>query len=218
MPHGGPASRDYWGFHWLAQFFANRGYAVLQPEYRGSRGYGDAWSERGGFQSWPTAIGDVLAGGRWLVAQGTDPGKLAIVGWSYGGYAALQSAVVDPDLFKAVIAIAPVTDLSFLKEEHRHFGDFELVSKFVGSGASMHEGSPIEHAERFKAPVLLFHGGRDFNVSIEESRRMAARLKAARRDCELITWEPLDHQLEDSAARTQMLRRSDEFLRKALGL
>jgi acetyl esterase/lipase len=219
MPHGGPSARDSWGFNFLAQFFANRGYAVLQPNYRGSAGYGDAWSVKNGFRSWSVAIGDVLAAGRWLVAQATaDPGRLAIVGWSYGGYAALQSAVVNPDLFKAVIAIAPVTDLALLKAEHQNFGDFQLVSDFVGSGTSMHEGSPIEHAERIKVPVLLFHGGMDFNVSIEESRRMAARLKAAGRDCELVTWGKLDHQLEDSEARAQMLRRSDEFLRKALGL
>jgi dipeptidyl aminopeptidase/acylaminoacyl peptidase len=218
MPHGGPSSRDTWGFNWLAQFFANRGYAVLQPNYRGSSGYGDAWSVNNAFQSWSIAIGDIVAAGHWLVTQGVEPGKLAIVGWSYGGYAALQSAVVDPDLFKAVIAIAPVTDLGLLKEEHRYFSDFQVVSDFVGSGASMREGSPVEHADRFKAPVLMFHGAMDFNVSIEESRNMAARLKRAGRDCELITWEQLDHQLDDSQARAQMLRKSDAFLRKALGL
>jgi dipeptidyl aminopeptidase/acylaminoacyl peptidase len=219
MPHGGPFARDSWGFDYVAQFFANRGYAVLQPNFRGSSGYGDAWSIKGGFRSWSVAIGDVLAAGRWLVSQGNaDPGKLAIVGWSYGGYAALQSAVVDPELFKAVIAIAPVTDLAYLKEEQRGFTNFQAVSDFVGSGASMHEGSPIEHAERIKAPVLLFHGGMDFNVSVEESRRMAARLKSAGKDCELVTWDKLDHQLDDSDARTELLRRSDAFLRRALGL
>ena len=93
MPHGGPSARDFWGFDWIAQFFASRGFAVLQPNYRGSTGYGDAWFEKNGFRSWPIAIGDVLDGGRWLVAQGiADAGKVAIVGWSYGGYAALQSA------------------------------------------------------------------------------------------------------------------------------
>jgi dipeptidyl aminopeptidase/acylaminoacyl peptidase len=82
----------------------------------------------------------------------------------------------------------------------------------------MHEGSPVEHADRIKAPVLLFHGAMDFNVSIEESRTMAARLKAAGRNCELVTWDNLDHQLDDSEARTQMLRKSEAFLRKNLGL
>lgn len=219
LPHGGPSSRDQWDFDWLAQFFAARGYAVLQPNYRGSSGYGDAWSEKNGFKSWSVAISDVLAAGHWLVSQGiADPGKLAIVGWSYGGYAALQSAVVEPGFFKAVVAIAPVTDLAALKEEHRHWTDFNTVSDFVGSGANMHEGSPAEHADRIRVPVLLFHGAFDVNVGIQESRLMAARLKALGRDCQLVTWSNLDHQLADSAARTEMLRRSDAFLRKAMGM
>ncbi|HWU96197.1 MAG TPA: prolyl oligopeptidase family serine peptidase, partial [Sphingomonas sp.] len=90
MPHGGPGARDEWGFDWLAQFYAARGFAVLQPNFRGSTGYGDGWFQKNGFQSWRTAIGDVNDGGRWLEKQGiAAPGKLAIVGWSYGGYAAL---------------------------------------------------------------------------------------------------------------------------------
>jgi acetyl esterase/lipase len=219
LPHGGPSARDHWGFDWLPQFFAARGFAVLQPNYRGSSGYGDAWFQKNGFQSWSIAIGDVLDGGRWLIHEGiADPSKLAIVGWSYGGYAALQSAVVDPTVFKGVVAIAPVTDLSALKEEHRGWSDFELVSKFVGEGPQMHDGSPIEHADKIKVPVILFHGGQDANVSIEQSKRMAARLKAAGAKCELVTWDDLDHQLEDSAARAQLLRKSDEFLRRVLGM
>jgi len=82
----------------------------------------------------------------------------------------------------------------------------------------MHEGSPAEHADRIKAPVLLFHGSFDRNVSIEQSKRMADRLKAARGRCELVTWDNLDHYLEDSKAREEMLRKSDEFIRRALGM
>jgi len=219
LPHGGPSERDEWGFDWLPQFFAARGFAVLQPNYRGSSGYGDAWFQKNGFKSWPVAIGDVLDGGRWLVREKiADPAKLAIVGWSYGGYAALQSAVVDATVFKAVVAIAPVTDLSGLKEEHRNWSDFELVSNFVGDGDIMHDGSPIEHAAKIKVPVLLFHAGHDANVSIEQSKRMAARLKAVGGKCELITWDDLDHQLDDSDARMQMLSKSEQFLREALKL
>ena len=107
LPHGGPSARDEWGFDWLAQYLANQGYAVLQPNYRGSAGYGDAWLQRNGFQGWRTSIGDVTDGARWLVAQGiADADRLAIVGWSYGGYAALQAGVTEPGLFKALVAIA----------------------------------------------------------------------------------------------------------------
>ena len=88
----------------------------------------------------------------------------------------------------------------------------------VGAGPHIREASPIEHADKIKVPVLLFHGGFDRNVSIEESKRMCARLSAVGGKCELITWDDLDHYLDDSNARTHMLRRSNEFLRSALGL
>ena len=219
LPHGGPSARDEWGFDWLSQFYASRGFAVLQPNFRGSSGYGDAWFEKNGFRSWPIAIADVLAAGHWLVSQGiADPAKLGILGWSYGGYAALQSAIVEPALFKVVVAIAPVTDLPAFKEQYRDWSNYELVKKFVGDGPHTHEGSPLEHADKIKVPVLLFHGGLDSNVSIEQSRRMAARLTAAGAKCELVTWDNLDHYLEDASARAQMLRKSDAFLRQAFGM
>jgi dipeptidyl aminopeptidase/acylaminoacyl peptidase len=218
LPHGGPSARDEWGFDWLSQFYAARGFAVLQPNFRGSSGYGDKWFEDNGFKAWEVAIGDVLDAGRWLLRQGADSSKLAIVGWSYGGYAALQSAVVDPTLFRAVVAIAPVTDLAAVKAEHWGWSNYKFVSDFVGSGTHMHEGSPVEHADKIKAPVLIFHGTLDRNVGIEQSQRMAARLAAAGSKCELVTFENLEHYLEDSAARAQMLRKSDAFLRQALGL
>jgi acetyl esterase/lipase len=219
LPHGGPSARDVLGFNWLAQYYAARGFAVLQPNFRGSYGYGDSWLEKNGFKSWPIAIGDVLAAGHWLVNEGiADPAKLGIVGWSYGGYAALQSAVVEPGFFKAVVAIAPVTDLSALKSEWTGWSNAQLQRDFIGDGPEMHAGSPAEHADKIKVPVLLFHGTSDSNVSIEQSKRMAAHLKAAGGKCDLVTWDDLDHQLEDSTVRTQMLRQSDAFLRAAFGM
>jgi dipeptidyl aminopeptidase/acylaminoacyl peptidase len=219
MPHGGPSSRDEWGFDWLAQFYANRGFAVLQPNYRGSSGYGDAWYQLNGFQSWKIAVGDVNDSGRWLVSQGiADPAKLAIVGWSYGGYAALQSSVLDPDLFKAVVAIAPVTDLAKLKDENLGYSNYRVTRDFIGSGPHISEGSPARNADKFKAPVIMFHGDLDLNVGVFQSRFMQDQLKAAGKSGELIIYPKLDHQLEDSAARADMLDKSDAFLRKILGL
>jgi dipeptidyl aminopeptidase/acylaminoacyl peptidase len=219
MPHGGPSARDDGGFDWLAQFYAARGYVVLQPNFRGSTGYGDTWYLQNGFKSWETAIGDIVAAGHWLVSQGiADPAKLGIVGWSYGGYAALQSVMVDPGVFKAIIAIAPVTDLAAVKSERGFWSDYFLVGDFVGSGQSMRDGSPITHADKFKQPVLLFHGTADRNVSVEESRSMAAALKAAGAKCDLVTFEDRDHQLDDSAVRADMLRQSDAFLRRSFGM
>jgi dipeptidyl aminopeptidase/acylaminoacyl peptidase len=217
LPHGGPAYRNTWGFDWLAQFYAARGYAVIQPNYRGSVGYGDEWFQENGFRSWRTAIGDILDAGHWLVAQGiADPARIAIVGWSYGGYAALQSAVVEPGFFKAVVAIAPVTDLGALKEEHRTWSDFNEVSAYIGDGPHVREGSPALNADKIRVPVLLFHGALDRNVLIIQSQEMADRLQRAGVAHELVTWDGLDHQLDDSAARAQMLQKSDAFLRQSM--
>lgn len=219
MPHGGPSDRDEWGFDWLAQYFAHCGFAVLQPNFRGSSGYGEAWFEKNGFQSWRTAIGDINDGGRWLKDRGISaPGKLAIVGWSYGGYAALQSSALDPDLFKAIIAIAPVTDLEALREEARFYTSYKRVDAFIGRGAHINEGSPAQNAAKIKAPVLMFHGDQDDNVGISESRLMLSRLKAVDGKAELVVFQGLDHQLDDSKSRADMLEKSKAFLWNALGL
>lgn len=219
MPHGGPGSRDVWGFDWLAQFFAARGYAVIQPEFRGSTGFGEAWFLKNGFQSWKTSIGDVNAAGRWLIAQGiADPARLGIFGWSYGGYAALQSNVLDPDLFKAAVAVAPVTDLTMLRSESAAFRNNALEKQFIGSGALLEEASPARHAAAFKAPVLMFHGTKDINVGFAESVAMNDALQHAGKQSELVRYPDLDHQLGDSKVRADMLAKADAFLRKSMGM
>lgn len=213
LPHGGPSSRDEWGFDWLSQYFAARGFAVIQPNFRGSAGYGDAWFQKNGFQSWRTAIGDVASAGKYLVAKGiADPKKLGILGWSYGGYAALQAAVVEPDLFKAVVAIAPVTDLGSLLEKSRYTSGFYVAKDYIGTGPHLIEGSPARNAEKIKAPVLMFQGTLDANVNQQQPRLMDQRLKAAGKKSELAIFDGLDHQLDDEAARTSLLQRSGDFL------
>lgn len=219
MPHGGPGARDEWGFDWLAQFFAARGFAVLQPNFHGSSGYGANWFEKNGFQSWRSAIGDIDDAGKWLIsAQIADPAKLAIVGWGYGGYAALQSGVFEPGLYKAIVAIAPVTDLRRLVESSRDFTDYEIVSQMIGDGPYVKEGSPAQNAQMIQVPVLMFQGTWDMNVPIDQSRTMLARLKSAGKRAELVEFPKLDHQLDDAKARTVMLTRIDGFLRQTMGM
>jgi dienelactone hydrolase len=216
LPHGGPEARDEWGFDWLAQYFAHMGYAVLQPNFRGSAGYGEAWLQKNGFKSWRTAVGDVTDAGRWLVREGiADPSRLGIFGWSYGGYAALQSAVIAPDLFKAVVAVAPVTDLQTLKNEWKGWTNYRLVADFIGGGPHIREGSPAQNAAAIRVPVKLFHGDMDTNVRINQSRMMADRLAAEGRPADLVTFPGLDHYLEDSAARTRLLEESHRHFEAA---
>jgi dipeptidyl aminopeptidase/acylaminoacyl peptidase len=216
MPHGGPAARDEWGFDWLAQYFAAQGFAVLQPNFRGSAGYGDNWFVENGFKSWRIAVGDVNDAGRWLVKEGiADPAKLAIFGWSYGGYAALQSGVLDPTLFKAVVAVAPVTDLAKLVEDSRGFTNYQIVADYVGTGEHVRSGSPRQQVAKISAPVLMFSGDEDLNVDVSHARTMDSALRGAGKASELIVYPGLDHQLEDSVARTDMLKRSTAFLKQA---
>ncbi|NNM77596.1 S9 family peptidase [Sphingomonas sp. ID1715] len=219
MPHGGPQSRDEWGFDWLAQYYAHKGFAVLQPNFRGSAGYGDSWFKENGFKSWKIAIGDVVDSGRWLVSQGiADPSKLAILGWSYGGYAALQSGVVAPDLYKAIVAIAPVTDLDEFRKQFIDTTSQKVMRDWVGTGPHLKEGSPAQNVAAIKAPVMLFHGEVDFNVKALESQIMADRLKSAGKPVTLITYPGLTHSLNTSEARADMLGKSDAFLRASMGL
>ncbi|MGX7895371.1 alpha/beta hydrolase family protein [Tsuneonella sp. HG222] len=219
MPHGGPWARDEWGFDWLVQYFANRGFAVLQPNFRGSTGYGSQWFQRNGFQSWNIAIGDINDAGRWLQKEGiAAPGKLGIFGWSYGGYAALQSQVVEPDLFKAVVAVAPVTDLDSLRAESLGYSNYRIMDQAIGNGPHIASGSPARHAAKFKAPVLLVHGDTDTNVAVQQSRTMADRLKDAGKQVDYIEFDGLAHQLDDAGARARMLVAAEKTLRQGMGL
>ena len=213
LPHGGPSSRDEWGFDWMVQFFVHRGYAVLQPNFRGSAGYGSDWFQQNGFKSWRTAIGDVNDAGHWLVKEGiADKDRLNIVGWSYGGYAALQSAVLDHELYGKIVVIAPVTDLEQLRYDSQLFTNYKLVESFIGESEHVATGSPAEHADAFQAPVLLFHGDLDTNVNVDQSRRMQQALQSAGKSVEYVEYENLDHALDRGAARSEMLIKIDRFL------
>jgi acetyl esterase/lipase len=219
LPHGGPSARDTWGFDWLAQFLAARGYAVIQPNYRGSSGYGEEFLGENAFRDWRTAMSDISASGQYLVAQGiADPNKLAILGWSYGGYAALQSANLEPDRYKAVVAIAPVTDLAMLRRDAAKFTDAKLTRELIGKGDDhLKPGSPLQHASRIKAPVLLVHGDMDINVSSRHSVEMAEELRKSGKPVEFIRHKDLDHYLDDAGARVEMLTKIGQLLDRTIG-
>lgn len=213
MPHGGPESRDEWGFDWMVQYYAARGFAVIQPQFRGSAGFGEKWLMQNGYRSWRTAIGDVVDAGRWLVAQGiADPAKLTIAGWSYGGYAALQAQAVDPALFKAVVAIAPVTDFADRMRRSQYYSNYLLQQQRMGTGQEAEDASPSNHAAEFRAPVLMFHGTDDNNVDISQARIMQGKLEGAGKRSQLVIYDGLTHNLNDSDARADLLQKSADFL------
>lgn len=217
MPHGGPSDRDKWGFDWLGQFLAARGYVVIQPNFRGSSGYGKEFLGENAFHEWRQVMSDIRDSADWLVKQRlADPNRMAILGWSYGGYAALQSAAMDRR-YKAVVAIAPVTDLKRLRRDSEGFREERLAKEEIGKGDQLVDGSPINHAADIHAPVLLVHGTLDGNVDYDHSKRMLAALQRAGVSADLLTFEGLDHQLSDSDARTQMLTRIGELLDRTIG-
>lgn len=218
LPHGGPSARDEWGFDYLSQFLAARGYAVIQPEYRGSDGYGKAWLNENGFKGWRTSIGDVNSAARYLASSGiADANRIAIAGWSYGGYAALLGAEIEPSLYKAVVAVAPVTDLQLLKENARYFRNMREVLQEIGSGPHVVEGSPVNGASRIAAPVLLVHADRDVNVDVQHSEKMETALKHAGKEVDYYRIKGLDHQLADSSVRATLLLKMGHLLERTIG-
>ncbi|GAA5050497.1 hypothetical protein GCM10023208_09490 [Erythrobacter westpacificensis] len=173
--------------------------------------------QRNGFRDWEIAIGDVNDAGRWLVSEGiADPKKLAGIGWSYGGYAVLQSQVLDSELFQAIVAIAPVTDLDALVEGRRYYSNYRAWDEFMGDGPHRQEGSPTRYAAQFQAPVLMFHGTYDLNTWVEQSRLMEQRLRSAGKPVQLVEYDERDHSIRDGWARANMLRTIDTFLEENL--
>ena len=218
LPHGGPSSRDQWGFDWLPQFLASRGYVVMQPQYRGSAGYGQDFLNGNALRNWRAAMSDIADSARYLAKEGiADANRVAIVGWSYGGYAALQSAATQPGLYKAAVAIAPVTDLGQLKKDAENYTNARLVAEQVGSGPHIAEGSPARLAGNIQVPVLLFHGDLDINVDVGHSERMTSALKKAGKNVQYTRYPDLDHALDDSNARADMLMKIGTALQAAIG-
>jgi dipeptidyl aminopeptidase/acylaminoacyl peptidase len=219
LPHGGPESRDYWEFDWIAQYLAAKGYAVLQSNYRGSGGYGSDWAGEGGFRAWRTAINDLADGAMYLVEQGVvDPARICVVGWSYGGYAALMSGVEKSERYRCLVSIAGVTDPAMLIEDSKYQISRAAVQKFIGQDDEvLKRGSPLKRASEVRAPVLLFHGDEDVNVRIHHSQKMAKALERAKKSVEYIEYEDVEHSIRRNGYRVDMLDRIGAFLDTHIG-
>jgi dipeptidyl aminopeptidase/acylaminoacyl peptidase len=228
MPHGGPASYDRFDFDWMVQYFANRGYLVVQPNFRGSTGFGREFMLAGRGE-WGRAMqDDITEGVKTLASAGMlDPNRVCIAGASYGGYAALAGAVFTPDLYKCVIAIAPVSDLNMMlrNEKQSHGRDHWVVGYWEGlmaDGDARREKlraiSPANFAENVTAPILLLHGNDDTVVPIAQSTKMRRELRSAGKSVELITLKGEDHWLSSADTRLQTLREMDRFIARHLPL
>jgi dipeptidyl aminopeptidase/acylaminoacyl peptidase len=219
LPHGGPSTRDVLGFDYLAQMIASRGYGVLQPNYRGSRGYGGAF-EKAGFAQWGLKMqDDVTDGTAWLIDQKlADPKRICIVGWSYGGYVALMGAIKTPDLYRCAAGMAGVTDLRrrLDRANQSRFADLNLP-RFDSDPAIIDANSPVLHADRIRIPIFLAHGRRDFTVSIEDSEAMENALRRAGKQVRTLYFDSDDHYLFREEDRIAFLKALEGFLAENLG-
>lgn len=227
MPHGGPRSYDKMSFDWLAQYFANRGYLVLQPNFRGSSGFTLEFMNAGNGEWGGKMQDDVTDGLQALITSGlTDPDRTCIVGWSYGGYSALVGGAFTPELYDCVVAVAPVTDLRRLfRDEKRDVGDFhytlsywtEMIGDPDRDREKLQAKSPVNYPEAFQAPVLLIHGRDDSVVDFRHSKEMEEALRKAGKDVELKIIKGDGHSLVDSEARLDALKAIAAFVESSIG-
>jgi len=222
MPHGGPYARDTASFDYLAQFMASRGYAVLQMNFRGSEGYGSA-HEEAGRKNWEIMQQDVEDGTRWLIEQGyADPNRICIVGWSYGGYAALMGAITDPDLYTCSASIAGVTDLKDMINDLKKYKFGKHTAKnFILKGFEdkhdIKENSPVKRARELTIPIFMAHGTKDSNVYFDQYTRMKKALKKSKSKTTFMKFKDEDHYFVNFENRTKLLKGLDKFLHENLG-
>ncbi|MBI1683472.1 alpha/beta hydrolase family protein [Caulobacter hibisci] len=224
LPHGGPEVRDTLDFDLFVQTFAAQGWLVLQPNFRGSGGYGKAFADSGRKHWGDLMQEDVEDAIAQVIASGAaDPNKIAICGASYGGYAALMGAVRKPELYKAVVAIAGDADLvetlAFSRSEDGADSDtYAYWVKTIGDPktdkAKLIAASPSERAAEIKAPVLLIHGTEDTIVTPKQSKIMAKALKAAGKPYELVEMKGVGHRDWSDDNWKMLLTKSVEHIRK----
>ncbi|WP_026942467.1 alpha/beta hydrolase family protein [Hellea balneolensis] len=222
LPHGGPYARDSKRFDYLAQFFATRGYGVLQMNFRGSEGYGKSFADAGR-NNWVVMQQDVEDATRYLYRKGyADQSRTCIAGWSYGGYAALMGVSTDPDLYKCAIAMAALTDINDAKNDLKKYrGGKHVAKEFFGEAMQDKEvrraNSPVHVAGNIKVPVFLAHGDLDENVQFDQFIRMKRALKKAGVKATYMKFEDEDHFLSRQHNREKFFIGIDKFLQDVNG-
>ena len=225
LPHGGPEERSYLSFDWRAQAFASRGYAVFQPNFRGSDGFGRSFRDAG-YGEWGRKMQtDVSDGLAELARQGTvDPRRACIVGeGGYGGYVALAGVTLQQGLYRCAAAIAPMSDLNLMLDwREKHYGERSAASRidhaFMGVRSSGDSAlktlSPAHFAGRADAPVLLIHGRQDTTVPFEQSDVMRHALADAGKPVTFVELNGEDHYLSKAPTRTQAIEAAVAFVQK----
>lgn len=224
LPHGGPAARDTFGFDWWAQALAAQGYAVLQPNFRGSDGLGEAHLSAGYGQWGRKMQTDLSDGVRWLASEGIiDPKRVCIVGASYGGYAAMAGPTLDPGVYRCAVSVAGVSDLNEMihwsggGERGRESPVVRYWMRFMGADKfgdpALDALSPAFMADRADAPILLIHGRDDTVVPYDQSVRLYNALRRAGKPVELLPLDDEDHWLSTAATRQRMLDETVRFLK-----
>jgi len=226
MPHGGPEARDVAAFDPLfVQGLVSRGYAVIQPQFRGSGGYGKAWADAGRLK-WHTIVLDDIAGAvTYATSQGiADAKRVCIFGWSYGGYAAIASAAFRPGTYACAVGGAGIYDLvAMLRWEREERGAdaykywTEQIGKLTDDNSGIDAQSAANNAGAIAIPVMLIHGDKDEVVPIEQARAMDAALKAAGKPSSLVVLEGEGHHLERYASRLKFLESLVGFLDANIG-
>lgn len=225
LPHGGPFARDGIGFDWWSQAYASRGYAVLQPQFRGSYGFGLDHLRAGYGEYGRKMQTDLSDGVKDLVKKGlVDPKRVAIVGGSYGGYAALAGVTLQTGVYQCAVSLAGPSNMSkqLLYGSSRQGSEKNPGSRYwheyVGvksdTDPALNSLSPELQAEKASAPIMLIHGVDDTVVPIDQSRRMEAALKKAGKPVEMVTLKGEDHWLSTSETRLEMLTASTAFLER----
>lgn len=219
LVHGGLTAHNDAGFNWIVQFLASRGYGVLQPQFRGSSGFGAAF-QQAGYRQWGGMMqDDVTDGTRWLISQKlAEPGRVCIAGAGYGGYSALMGLIKEPALYACGAAYGPITDLSKFIRRMRKFAFQDINRPRVkGEDQDPDDISPVEHADQIRAPVLLVHGRKDVVVPAEHSEDMERALRRAGKTVEAVYLDQGDSAMRHGADRQAWLAGLEKLLGATIG-